>query len=89
MVNYYIVFLLFVSKILEGRNVSHSFLFLLSQGASATAVQVSFSAGLTERPSPLEVGIIPFNNILINDGDHYNPETGNILEHVAVKLWHL
>lgn len=47
-----------------------------SRGASATTVQVSFSAGLTERPSPLEVGIIPFNNILINDGDHYNPETG-------------
>ncbi|KAM4027324.1 EMILIN-2 [Anomaloglossus baeobatrachus] len=47
-----------------------------SKGASATTVQISFSAGLTQKSSTFEVGFIPFNNILVNDGEHYNPETG-------------
>ncbi|XP_056374493.1 EMILIN-2 isoform X2 [Hyla sarda] len=47
-----------------------------SRGASATTVQLSFSAGLTEKPSSLDVGFILFNNVLVNDGGHYNPETG-------------
>ncbi|XP_072008227.1 EMILIN-2 [Engystomops pustulosus] len=47
-----------------------------SRGESATTVQISFSAGLTERTNSFEVGFIPFNNVLVNDGDYYNPETG-------------
>ncbi|XP_066435704.1 EMILIN-2 [Eleutherodactylus coqui] len=47
-----------------------------SRGASSTTVHLSFSAGLTEKPSSFEVGLIPFNNVLVNDGLHYNPETG-------------
>ncbi|XP_040287893.1 EMILIN-2 [Bufo bufo] len=47
-----------------------------SRGAIATTTQISFSAGLTEKPSSFEVGLIPFNNVLVNDGKHYNPETG-------------
>ncbi|KAF0024928.1 hypothetical protein F2P81_021809 [Scophthalmus maximus] len=38
--------------------------------------QVSFSAGLTLSPFQREVGIIRFNKVLINDGGHYDPQTG-------------
>lgn len=37
---------------------------------------VSFSAGLTLVPFPGEIGIIRFNNVLLNDGRHYDPQTG-------------
>ncbi len=37
---------------------------------------VSFSAGLTLVPFPGEIGIIQFNNVLLNDGRHYDPQTG-------------
>ncbi|XP_075684474.1 EMILIN-2 [Rhinoderma darwinii] len=47
-----------------------------SRGAIATSVQISFSAGLTQKLSFFDVGIIPFNNVLVNDGEHYNPEKG-------------
>ncbi|XP_077126423.1 EMILIN-2 isoform X1 [Ranitomeya variabilis] len=47
-----------------------------SRGASATTVQISFSAGLAGKLGNFEVGFIPFNNVLVNDGEHYNPETG-------------
>ncbi|KAM3928746.1 EMILIN-2 [Leptodactylus fuscus] len=53
-----------------------SITFSESKGASATFAQISFSAGLTERQSSLDVGFIPFNHVLVNDGEHYNPETG-------------
>lgn len=37
---------------------------------------VSFSAGLTLFLSSDEVGIIRFNRVLLNDGGHYDPNTG-------------
>uniref|UniRef100_A0A665WMF2 Elastin microfibril interfacer 2b n=1 Tax=Echeneis naucrates TaxID=173247 RepID=A0A665WMF2_ECHNA len=37
---------------------------------------VSFSAGLTLPPFQGEVGIIRFNEVLVNDGGHYDPHTG-------------
>uniref|UniRef100_A0A3B4Z541 Elastin microfibril interfacer 2 n=1 Tax=Seriola lalandi dorsalis TaxID=1841481 RepID=A0A3B4Z541_SERLL len=37
---------------------------------------VSFSAGLTLTPFQGEVGIIRFNEVLVNDGGHYDPHTG-------------
>uniref|UniRef100_A0A3Q3LEY1 Elastin microfibril interfacer 2b n=1 Tax=Mastacembelus armatus TaxID=205130 RepID=A0A3Q3LEY1_9TELE len=36
----------------------------------------SFSAGLTLAPFQGEAGIIIFNKVLVNDGQHYNPHTG-------------
>lgn len=45
------------------------------QGAVATS-PVSFSAGLTQKPFPHNVGVIQFNKVLVNDGQHYNPSTG-------------
>ncbi|MGH0151139.1 UNVERIFIED_CONTAM: hypothetical protein FKN15_040714 [Acipenser sinensis] len=36
----------------------------------------SFSAGLTQKPFPGDVGVIRFNKVLVNDGGHYNPHTG-------------
>ncbi|XP_075441382.1 EMILIN-2 [Ascaphus truei] len=47
-----------------------------SQGVTTIAALVSFSAGLTQRPVPYEVGGINFNKVLVNDGEHYNPLTG-------------
>lgn len=44
-------------------------------GAVATS-PVSFSAGLTQKPFPHNVGVIQFNKVLVNDGQHYNPSTG-------------
>ncbi|CAK6970215.1 EMILIN-2 [Scomber scombrus] len=38
--------------------------------------RVSFSAGLTLTPFHGEVGIIRFNKVLVNDGGHYDPNTG-------------
>lgn len=52
---------------------------------------VSFSAGLTKKPFPEDVGVIRFNKVLVNDGNYYNPNTGkgqggpitwNLLENV-------
>ncbi|KAM5157057.1 EMILIN-2 [Mantella aurantiaca] len=43
-------------------------------GATATTALISFSAGLTKQS--FDVGIVPFNHVLVNDGDHYNPATG-------------
>uniref|UniRef100_A0A3Q3K2N0 Uncharacterized protein n=1 Tax=Monopterus albus TaxID=43700 RepID=A0A3Q3K2N0_MONAL len=37
---------------------------------------VSFSAGLTHLPIQGEGGIIRFNKVLVNDGQHYDPHTG-------------
>uniref|UniRef100_A0A8D2JD78 EMILIN-2 n=1 Tax=Varanus komodoensis TaxID=61221 RepID=A0A8D2JD78_VARKO len=44
-------------------------------GATVTSL-VSFSAGLTQRPFPNGVGVVHFNKVLVNDGNHYNPSTG-------------
>ncbi|XP_026147900.1 EMILIN-2 [Mastacembelus armatus] len=42
----------------------------------ASGEKVSFSAGLTLAPFQGEAGIIIFNKVLVNDGQHYNPHTG-------------
>ncbi|NWI11435.1 EMIL2 protein, partial [Crypturellus soui] len=48
-----------------------------SQGpAAAVPSLVSFSAGLTQKPFPTDVGVVHFNKVLVNDGDYYNPDTG-------------
>uniref|UniRef100_UPI00398ECDE2 EMILIN-2-like isoform X2 n=1 Tax=Pristiophorus japonicus TaxID=55135 RepID=UPI00398ECDE2 len=46
--------------------------------SESTAVQkyVSFSVGLTKKPFVGNTGIIRFNKVLVNDGHHYNPNTG-------------
>ncbi|XP_046708788.1 EMILIN-2 isoform X2 [Silurus meridionalis] len=36
----------------------------------------SFSAGLTQQAFMGDFGIIHFNKVLVNDGGHYNPQTG-------------
>ncbi|KAK7163168.1 hypothetical protein R3I93_007265 [Phoxinus phoxinus] len=36
----------------------------------------SFSAGLTRQTFSGDFGIIRFNRVLVNDGGHYNPQTG-------------
>lgn len=38
---------------------------------------VAFSAGLTLPPFQGEMGIIRFNKVLVNDGGHYDANTGN------------
>ncbi|XP_058250904.1 EMILIN-2 isoform X2 [Hemibagrus wyckioides] len=45
-------------------------------GPMSVSVPVSFSAGLTLFPFSEEVGIIRFNKVLLNDGGHYDPQTG-------------
>ncbi|KGL82550.1 EMILIN-2, partial [Tinamus guttatus] len=45
-------------------------------GAPAVPSLVSFSAGLTQKPFPTDVGVVHFNKVLVNDGDYYNPDTG-------------
>lgn len=37
---------------------------------------VSFSAGLTRKPFPSDAGVVLFNKVLVNDGDVYDPSTG-------------
>ncbi|NXG51427.1 EMIL2 protein, partial [Psilopogon haemacephalus] len=44
--------------------------------AAAAASLVSFSAGLTQRPFRSSAGVVPFNKVLLNDGDAYDPHTG-------------
>lgn len=45
--------------------------------AAAAPSLVSFSAGLTQKPFSSDVGVVHFNKVLVNDGDYYNPNTGN------------
>ncbi|XP_051266917.1 EMILIN-2 [Dicentrarchus labrax] len=42
----------------------------------ASGEKVSFSAGLTLSPFKGEIGIIRFNKVLVNDGEHYDTNTG-------------
>ncbi|XP_017262211.1 EMILIN-2 [Kryptolebias marmoratus] len=44
--------------------------------APASGEKASFSAGLTLPPFQGEVGTIRFNKVLVNDGGHYDPQTG-------------
>ncbi|KAF4110535.1 hypothetical protein G5714_007566 [Onychostoma macrolepis] len=48
----------------------------MATGEGRMMTYVSFSAGLTLVPFPGEIGIIQFNNVLLNDGRHYDPQTG-------------
>ncbi|XP_026124088.1 EMILIN-2 [Carassius auratus] len=48
----------------------------MATGQGRMMTYVSFSAGLTLVPFPGEIGIIRFNNVLLNDGRHYDPQTG-------------
>lgn len=43
-------------------------------GPAGTAPKVSFTAALTTRH--VETGTIPFDRVLVNDGNFYDPETG-------------
>ncbi|KAI4890515.1 hypothetical protein NFI96_011442, partial [Prochilodus magdalenae] len=45
-------------------------------GHKSTKTPVSFSAGLTLLPFSRDVSIIRFNQVLLNDGGHYDPLTG-------------
>lgn len=38
--------------------------------------KVSFSAGLTLPPAHGGMGVVRFNEVLVNDGGHYDPHTG-------------
>lgn len=58
----------------ESKDTMTIAIFPESKGASVTAAAISFSAGLTKHS--FDVGLIPFDHILVNDGDHYNPATG-------------
>lgn len=40
---------------------------------------VSFSAGLTQKPFHSDGGVVLFNKVLVNDGDVYDPSTGERL----------
>ncbi|KAM9308340.1 EMILIN-2 [Gastrophryne carolinensis] len=44
--------------------------------SAATIALISFSVGLGKQPNVIDLGLIPFNIVLVNDGDHYNPVTG-------------
>lgn len=48
---------------------------------------VSFSAGLTQKPFPSDGGVVLFNKVLVNDGDVYNPSTGEYLKRSSVLLY--
>ncbi|XP_071402115.1 EMILIN-2 [Centroberyx affinis] len=48
----------------------------VSVDSSALADPFSFSAGLTQQPFSGDFGVIRFNRVLVNDGGHYNPQTG-------------
>ncbi|XP_062381532.1 EMILIN-2 [Sardina pilchardus] len=37
---------------------------------------LSFSAGLTSQPFSGDFSVVRFNRVLVNDGGHYNPDTG-------------
>lgn len=53
----------------------HVLLSLSALGVPLPAL-VSFSAGLTQKPFPNDGGVVLFNKVLVNDGDVYNPNTG-------------
>ncbi|XP_067835815.1 EMILIN-2-like [Heptranchias perlo] len=62
-----------------GTGVSGHFMTFGTPGITeSTAVRkyVSFSVGLTEKPFVGNAGIIRFNKVLVNDGHHYNTNTG-------------
>ncbi|KAA0723881.1 EMILIN-2 Elastin microfibril interface-located protein 2 [Triplophysa tibetana] len=48
----------------------------MASGEVRAMTRVSFSAGLTLLQFSGEIAIIRFNNVLLNDGGHYDPKTG-------------
>ncbi|KAK2914386.1 hypothetical protein QQF64_029550 [Cirrhinus molitorella] len=48
----------------------------MATGEGRMMTYMSFSAGLTLVPFPGEIGIIRFNKVLLNDGRHYDPQSG-------------
>ncbi|XP_043921499.1 EMILIN-2 [Protopterus annectens] len=46
-----------------------------SEGRITALAPVSFSVGLNEKSADA-VGVIHFNKVMVNDGEHYNPTTG-------------
>uniref|UniRef100_A0A3B5LX55 Elastin microfibril interfacer 2b n=1 Tax=Xiphophorus couchianus TaxID=32473 RepID=A0A3B5LX55_9TELE len=56
--------------------VTHAIYFL----SWSPGEKVSFSAGLTFSPFHEEAGIIRFNSVLVNDGGHYDPQTGSLTQ---------
>ncbi|XP_041045702.1 EMILIN-2-like [Carcharodon carcharias] len=62
-----------------GTEVPGHFLTFGAPGTSenkAARKHVSFSVGLTKKPFIGNAGIIRFNKVLVNDGHHYNTNTG-------------
>ncbi|XP_023684398.2 EMILIN-2-like isoform X2 [Paramormyrops kingsleyae] len=43
---------------------------------SGSAMPFSFSAGLGLQTRPARLGVVLFDKVLVNDGEHYNPATG-------------
>jgi hypothetical protein len=73
-----------VSGLSEDRQVH--MLWLLSALGVPLPTLVSFSAGLTQKPFPSDGGVVLFNKVLVNDGDVYNPNTGEYLQWNSVWL---
>lgn len=61
-------------------------LLLLSVLGVSLPALVSFSAGLTQKPFPSDGGVVLFNKVLVNDGDVYDPNTGEYLKWNSVSL---
>lgn len=72
------------STLSEDRH-AHPLLSLSALGVPLPAL-VSFSAGLTQKPFPSDGGVVLFNKVLVNDGDVYNPNTGEYLQWNSVLL---
>lgn len=49
---------------------------ILSPPGAPVPSLVSFSVGLTRKPFPSDAGVVLFNKVLVNDGDVYDPSTG-------------
>ncbi|XP_053323855.1 EMILIN-2 [Spea bombifrons] len=60
----------------DSKELPNIHIFSESQGATLSTPLISFSAGLIEHPNTYDVGVIHFNKVLVNDGEHYNPLTG-------------
>lgn len=69
------------SIILESESVRIMFAYIHRFLSWSPGEKVSFSAGLTP-PIQGELGIIRFNKVLVNDGGHYDPNTGRLTHYL-------